>query len=86
MNPDFFRKYSDLFTESEVTEQAATVAVTFFNSGTGEQYGKKEVQNLGLSLDASGQPVMTVSSPYASGNKLQAYFDAAKGGWFADLD
>jgi hypothetical protein len=44
------------------------------------------VQNLGLSLDASGQPVMTVSSPYASGNKLQAYFDAAKGGWFADLD
>lgn len=88
MNPNFFRKYSNLIieSESEVTEQASTVSVTFVNSGTGEKHGTKEVQNLGLGLDQAGRPVMTVSSPYSPGNKLQAHFDAAQGGWVVDLD
>ena len=67
-------------------DSGGEIEVNFMNSGTGQKLGMKTVQNMGISLDSNGRPVMKVSSPFASGNTLMANFDSRTGGWVVDID
>jgi hypothetical protein len=74
-------------TEESINEDSGSeIEVNFMNSGTGQKLGMKTVQNMGISLDNYGRPVMKVSSPFASGNTLMANFDSRTGGWVVDID
>lgn len=73
-------------TEESLNEDATGVEVHFMNSGTGQDMGVKSVQNMGITLDGAGRPVMKVSNPFSRGETLLANFDARSGGWKVDLD
>lgn len=88
MNPNFFRKYSDIITEAEVPAAAPNqVAVTFVNSGYGitGQEKPQMVEKLGLDIGPGGAPVMYVKSP-AYGDKMMATWDAKNNRWIVDQD
>jgi hypothetical protein len=76
----------DVNEESINEDSGGEIEVNFMNSGTGQKLGMKTVQNMGISLDNYGRPVMKVSSPFASGNTLMANFDSKTGGWVVDID
>lgn len=76
----------DVAEESINEDTAGTVQVYFINSGHGQDLGAKPAQNLGISLDGAGRPVMKIANPFASGETLIANFDPKSGGWIADLD
>lgn len=102
MNPNFFRKYSDLITEAEAAAPGAApaapaapaaapaanqVQVTFINSGTGVT-GQEAPQTVEkLGLDIGpGGAPVMYVRSPSYGDKLQANWDARNNRWVVDLD